>query len=225
MIVLSELLGESPFKILKKHSEKVHECIKLLQELFECVGSGNTERQKQISEQIFKLETEADKLRNYINEQLSKTAIIPMRKDDMLNILENQDSLADCAEEIAAVLSYRDMQLPDLLMHEIKKYLEKVLNNCILAEGIMSKLDLLEESSFGGRDALSVSKLITELNEREDEIKPYQIELTRKILNANPPINPIEAILWVQVIALLASLSKHAERIGNHLRPSLNLKQ
>jgi uncharacterized protein Yka (UPF0111/DUF47 family) len=89
----------------------------------------------------------------------------------------------------------------------------------------MSRLDLLVESSFKGRDALSVLKLVTELAEREDDLKPEQFELTRKLLAAEVQLPPVEAMLWVKVIALLAELAKAADRTGNGLRMSLQVKQ
>jgi uncharacterized protein Yka (UPF0111/DUF47 family) len=101
----------------------------------------------------------------------------------------------------------------------------KVLKCCELAAGIMSRLDLLVESSFKGRDALSVLKLVTELAEREDDLKPEQFELTRKLLAAEVQLPPVEAMLWVKVIALLAELAKAADRTGNGLRMSLQVKQ
>jgi predicted phosphate transport protein (TIGR00153 family) len=224
MIPLAELLKESPFSILKKHAAKVYECTDLLPQLFDFVSNGQTEKQKEVTNKIFALETEADNLKDYLREQLSTAILLPMRKDDLFNIVESQDSIADCVEDIAALLSYRDMKLPEPLANEVKHYLNEVLRNCMLAEGIMSKLDLLEESGFEGRDALTVSKLITELSQREDKIKPRQIEVSHKILNTQPPLEPVEAILWLQVIDRLSSMSKYAERVGNGFRPSFKIK-
>jgi len=59
-----------------------------------------------------------------------------------------------------ATLTYRDMSLPAELMAAVKEHMALVLNVCELAAGVMSKLDLLVESFFGGRDALTVSRLI-----------------------------------------------------------------
>ncbi|MGC8829724.1 MAG: TIGR00153 family protein [Verrucomicrobiia bacterium] len=224
MLPIAELFKKSPFSILKTHSSKVHECVKLLPQLFECVSKGECEKQKEIADTIFRLETDADNLKNLLREQLSTSVLLPIRKDDLFDMLEHQDSLADCAEEIAAIMSYRNLRLPDTLSEEVKKYINEVMRNCTLAEGIMSKLDLLEEASFSGLDAITVSKLITELSEREDHIKPEQIEVTRKILNALPPLDPVESILWMQIISLFAQISKNAESVGNALRLSLKIK-
>jgi uncharacterized protein Yka (UPF0111/DUF47 family) len=116
------------------------------------------------------------------------------------------------------------MSLPADLMAEVDDYLAMVLRNCELAAGIMSKLDILVESSFSGRDALTVSRLVTELAQREDAVKPRQFELTRKLLAAGDAIPPVEAVLWMQVIGHLAELSKAASRTGTGIRMTLQIK-
>lgn len=224
MAILSNLFGESPFGALEAHAEKVHQCVRMLRGLFEALEAGNQQDLARIADQIFQLETEADKIRNHLHELLASRVLMPLGKEDLFNILEQQDSMADRAEDIAAVLSYRDLRLPKDLMNEVHRYLDLVLLNCELASGIMSKLDLLVESSFTGRDALTVSRLITELAEREDAVKPAQFALVRKIMAAADQVQPVESILWLQVIGHLAELSKFADRTGHGIRMTLQLK-
>ena len=225
MTILTNLFGESPFGLLEAHGEKVHECVRLLRNLFEALRRGEAPRMLELAGQISRSETEADTLRNKLHEMVTSKVLLPMRKEDLLGILENQDSMADRAEEIAFLLTYRDMTLPGRLMELVITYVEQILRNCELAAGIMSRLDILVESSFKGRDALTVSRLATELAEREDEVKPRQVEVTRQLLATEVGIPPVEAMLWVKAIALLAELSKFADRTGNGLRMTLQVKE
>ena len=224
MANLTNLFGESPFAALKEHAARVHQSVGLLRGLFQKLETGDREGVAAVAEEVFALETEADAIRNHIHEMLTSKALMPLRKDDLFNILEQQDSMADRAEDIAAALTYRDMRLPAKALAEIREYLDHILKNCELAAGIMSKLDLLVEASFSGRDALTVSKLITELAEREDATKALQISLTRRFLAAENVVSPIETVLWLQVIGFIADLSKYADRTGNGIRMTLKVK-
>ncbi len=224
MAILTNLFGESPFGILEEHGEKVHECVRLLQNLFDELKSGNADALRATAERIFTLESEADTLRNQLHEMLSSKILMPLPKSDFYNILEQQDSMADRAEDVAALLTLRDMSLPAELTKEVADYLAVVLGNCNLAAGIMSKLDLLVENSFSGRDAQTVSRLITELAEREDDVKPLQIALSRKLLATGDQIPAVESVLWLQIINRLAELSKFADKTGNGIRMTLQLK-
>ena len=225
MTILSNLFGESPFGLLEAHGEKVHECVRLLRDVFTALQAGDVAAIKDLSERISRLETEADDLRNRLHEKVAARMLLPMRKEDLLNVLEQQDSMADRAEEIAFILTYRDLRLPEHLMTMVLTYLEKVLRNCDLAAGIMSRLDLLVESSFKGRDAMTVFKLAVELAQREDEVKPEQIDVTRRLLAAEPPLPPVESMLWVKIISQLGDLSKAADRTGNGIRMTLEVPE
>ena len=224
MAILTNLFGESPFGALEAHGEKVHECVRLLKDIFRQLSSGQFDQLKQTAEKIFLLETEADNIRNHLHEVVTSKALMSLKREDLFNILEQQDSMADRAEDIAATLTYRDMSLPESLKSDLTAYVDMVLKNCELAAGVISKLDLLVESSFGGRDALTVSKLITELAEREDSVKPKEIELKRRFLAMRDALSPVESLLWLQVITYLADLSKFADRTGNGIRMTLQIK-
>ncbi len=224
MSILVNLLGDSPFAALERHGVKVFECVALLREVFAALPGGDAARLKTLADRICQLETEADDIRNQLHESLTTQKLLPVRNEELFRILEHQDSMADRAEEIAAITTYRNLALPEPLMAQVSDYVGKVLGNCELARGIMSRLGVLVEASFKGRDALSASKLITELAQREDGIKPAEVELTRRLLNANPPLPPVEAVLWMQLIDLLANLSKHADRLGQGIRMTLQIK-
>lgn len=225
MVAITDFFGESPFHALKEHAEKVYGSVVLLRDLFEALTVGDLEKVRAVADRIFVLETEADKVRNQLHERLTSKVMMSLRKEDFFNILEEQDSIADRAEAIAATLTYRDMRLPADLMADINEYLEGILKNCELAAGIMSKMDLLVEASFGGRDALTVSRLITELAEREDATKALQIELTRKFLAGGDDLPPVETMLWLEVIGYIADLSAYADRTGNGVRMTLQIKK
>lgn len=225
MSILTNLFGESPFGAVEAHGNKVHEAVRLLADVFAAVKEGDRAKLRSLADRISATETEADKIRNHVHEMLAARVLLPLRKEELFNILENQDCMADRAEDIAYMLTYRDMSLPDELMGLITDFVQKVLKNCELAAGIMSRLDLLVESSFSGRDALTVSKLVTELAEREDALKPEQFSLTRRLLAAEAQIPAVESVLWVKVIALLAELSKAADRTGNGVRMTLHVKE
>ena len=224
MAVISNLFGDSPFGILKSHADKVHECVNLLSDLFRELELGKPDRIRDIADRIMQLETEADQIQNELHERLASRVMIPVNKADLFNIVENQDSMADRAEEIAAILTYRPMTLPDDLMKEVKTFFEQVHRNCRIAQGITDKMDLLLESSFGERDSLTVSKLITELNQKEDRIKDQEIQLNRKLFSNEGSLTPVDLILWMKLIGLIADLSKFADRMAAGIRLILKNK-
>jgi len=223
MTILSNLFGESPFGALEAHGEKVKECLARLPELLKAQADADRAQVESLAQRIFALETEADGIRNHLHELLSSRVLLPLKRDEFFNVLEQQDSIADAAEEIAALFLCRDLRLPDALKEPFNQFVQKVFRNCTLGAGVMSKLDILVESSFSGRDALTVSRLITELSEKEDAMKAEQIQLTRQFLADDTGFAPVDTVLWLQVLRHVASLSSFANRMASGIRLSLKV--
>jgi predicted phosphate transport protein (TIGR00153 family) len=207
----TKLFGNSPFKALEDHSAKVYQCVGLIREVFDASLDGKRESVSKMAEEIFRLETEADEIRDQLHLDLTSRMLIPVSKDQLFNILEHQDSIADRAEDFAAIFTYRPLTLPDSLSKPVGAFLDESLANCKLAEGIFSKLIILVESSFSGRDALTISKLIFELRKREDATKTKKISLLQKVHQEQDAFDPVDLISWTQVIEIIGDISKFAD--------------
>ena len=207
----SSLFGNSPFKALEDHSAKVYQCVSLIRDVFDASQEGNHESVMKLAEDIFRLETEADEIRDQLHSDLTSRVLIPVSKDQLFNILEHQDSIADRAEDLAAIFTYRSLRLPDTLLPSVGAFIDDASANCKLAEGIFSKLIILVESSFSGRDALTLSKLIFELRKREDETKTKKISLLRTLHREQDAFDPVDLISWTQIVEIIGDISKFAD--------------
>lgn len=207
----TSLFGNSPFKALEDHSVKVYQCVSLIRDVFDASQEGKRESVMKLAEDIFRLETEADEIRDQIHLDLTSRVLIPVGKDQLFNILEQQDSIADRAEDLAAIFTYRPLRLPDNLLPSVGVFLDESLANCKLAEGIFSKLIILVESSFSGRDALTLSKLIFELRKREDETKTNKISVLQKLHREQDAFDCVDLISWTQIIEIIGDVSKFAD--------------
>lgn len=208
---LSSWFGDSPFKALAEHSAKVHQCVRLIRDLFDASLAGNREAVEKLAQDIFRLETEADQLRDQLHEKLNSQLLISISKAHIFGILEDQDSIADRAEDLAAVFTYRSLTLPDEIASSTGKFLDRVLADCRLAESIFSKLLLLVETSFRGRDAQILSELIFTLRKQEDETKAKKIDLLCKLHQSQASFSAVDLIAWTQIIERMGDISKFAD--------------
>ncbi len=208
---LSHLFGNSPFKALSDHSEKVYECVHLLPDLVKAGLEGRHAAAEGLSEDIFRLESEADSVRDRIYEDLTSRVLLPLSRTQLFAILEHQDSIADRVEDIAAIFTYRSMPLPESLSADFVTFLNETLSVCGLAEKIFSKLILLVQASFRGRDALEVSELIFELRKQEDTTKALKIGLLRQMHRNETLASSVGLVYWTQIIESLGDISKYAD--------------
>lgn len=219
MSTLSSLFGRSPFIHIVEHGRKVEECVTRLSSLLSVVlNNGREEEIARLAKEVSALETEADDLRNKIHEALSGKLMLPVSRSELFDTVEQQDSMADMAEEIATSFTFRPLGLPDIIREEIAHFISIVLENCTLASGVISKVELLIRSSFAGRDAETTMKLINELRGRDDSTRDACLEATRKVYAASETLSSVEIILWVKIVSLLQELSAYSDKTANGIR-------
>ena len=216
---ISSLFGRSPFVLVVEHGQKVDECVSRLSELLAVFfEDGDQAKIAQMAQEVSDLETEADAIRNKIHRTLSGKILMAVSRGELFDLVEQQDSMADRSEEIAAGLNFRKLTLPEELSAEVRRFVEIVLQNCTIAAGVISKLELLMESSFAKMDALTVLKLIDELRERDDSTRDAFLAATGKIYAAEDTFSHAELMLWIRILESLENLSSAADCTVNGLR-------
>lgn len=109
---------------LDKSSHKLAEAIKLSAEGKD-IGD--------VSKEIFELERKIDEIREQIENEIYKSSFLPFTRVDRLLLLEDIDSIADIAEEIAIILLIKG--LPNKKVggdiKEMSKDLEKTVDSLI----------------------------------------------------------------------------------------------
>ena len=193
--------------------------MKRLADLFgEIFGDRDPERVESLAKEVGALETEADEVRNRIHEALSGKIMMSVTRSELFDIVEQQDSMADRAEEIAASLIYRQLRLPEEVSKEVFRFVGIVFQNCAITAGVVSKIDLLIESAFAQRDSLTVLKLINELRERDDTTRNAFLAALGAIYRADEVFSTAELMLWIRITESLRDLSSFADYTANGLR-------
>ncbi|SPX43123.1 phosphate transport regulator [Haemophilus influenzae] len=95
------LFAHSPLKPLQKHSEKVTECSDLLIPFFQTTFSKNWEQAEEKRLEISQCEREADSLKREIRLKLPRGLFLPIDRTDLLELVTQQDKLANYAKDIA----------------------------------------------------------------------------------------------------------------------------
>lgn len=215
---IGNLFGESPFVTLIAHGRTVNDCVRRLSDLFTAVLEQDTITARRLADEMEELETAADALQTKLQEQLAAKALVSVDKQVLSHTAEQLDSMADRTEDLAVAATCRPLKLPVDLANAFTDYLGKVIEACDLVAGIMNRMDLLVESSFQGRDALTVSKLITEVDEREDALKGMQTVLARKILGSGVELPAVELLIWWEILRDLGHLGRAADQTAGGIR-------
>lgn len=222
MNIISKLFGKSPFEPLYQHMLKVKECVDLVKPLIESFIDGNQDKVEKYAKQIFKAEHKADLVKKEIRNRLPRSIFLPVARGDLLRFLKEQDSIADSAEDLAALVTMRPMSVPEGLKKHLKGLVNKVLETYELAMKVSGEIKRLAETSFGGAEAHKVLEMIEEIKVKEWEADIAQMNVAKKLFKMEKEIDPVSIMMWTHVFQELGALANHAENTGDNLATMLH---
>ena len=218
MSPLMKMFGQSPFKPLQAHMRVVVECASQVPGLFEAVHDHDKDKIEEIREQIYRLENDADSIKNEMRKHLPKSMFMPVDRRDLLEILDLQDSIADTAQDIAGMMVVRSMKLPEPVHKSIMTLTRRCVDACNQLAKIMEEMDELVETGFRGPEADKVMHMIDDLNKIETDTDVQAIAVMRLLFEHEDEIGLVSTIMWDRVIHWIGDLANFAERAGNRHR-------
>lgn len=213
------LFRKSPFEPLQEMMAKVKECAFEVRPLYEALLAGDRERLRKMAERISHLEFEADQIKNRLRASLPRGILMPVARADILEILANEDAIADATEDVAVLMTLKeDLTVAPKLRDCLLSLVENVLDVVDVASKVIEELDLLVETSFSGPEAQRVISMIDEVCDVEHHADEVQRKVTRNFLAHEDRFTPGELWLWLKIVAKTGDIANYAERMCNRVR-------
>jgi predicted phosphate transport protein (TIGR00153 family) len=214
---LSGLLRGSPFKPIQEHMNIVFSCVCLIPSLFDAVYRDDQSQVAEFSQQINVLETEADKLKSTFRLNMPKSLFLPVDRKDLLNLIADQDKIADTAEDIGKVFLYRRMVVPEELKPLLDELLEGVMEISGAAREMIEELDELLEVGFTGRELDKVASMIAGVRTSEHNIDEIMHRTCKALFSVEQNLDPVGVMFWYKIIDLLGLISDKAENLADRV--------
>lgn len=214
----ASLFGRSPFKPLQEHMRTANKCAAQVTKLFEALCEGDQEKVEVIKDKIFKLENEADDIKNELRAHLPKSLFMPVDRRDLLEVLDLQDSIADTAQDIAGLLVERKMEVAEGMDQPLLNMVRRCVDACDQATRIIGRLDELVETGFRGPESEAVIEMVEQLNKIESDTDQMGLDLSRSLFVHEDSMNPVSVVFWYDLINMIGELADYAEKVGNRLR-------
>ena len=163
------MFGRSPIRPLQRHMEKARACVGLLQPFIEAVFNQDWKKAREYQQEIATFERQADELKRDIRTHLPKGLFLPVPRGDLLELLSEQEMLANVAKDIAGLIIGRQMIIPDAISASFKQYLERCIAASEQAEKAINELDELLETGFGGKEVSLVETFVQQLDKIESQ--------------------------------------------------------
>jgi len=224
MLTILSLFGRSPFAPLKSHMENVSRCVLKLRPLFEAMEAMDNDAIERIAVEISEQEHLADLTKNDIRNHLPKSLFMPIDRSNLLKILSIQDSIADCAEDIAVVATLKPLKLLPSFKQDFYHFLDKNIEAFHVVHQIIHELHDLLESSFGGLEAERVRIMIDDVAFKEHEVDLIQRKLLKNFYNAEEEMPYSSFHQWQSIFKALGDISNLSENLAESIRMTLVLK-
>lgn len=218
------VFAKSPIKPLELHVRVATKCAKQLTDFFNASFQENWDEAVKVRQKISKFEHEADALKRQLRLDLPSGLFMPVERADILELLRQQDKIANRAKDIAGRVLGRKLVVPATLQADFILYLNRCLDATEKAADAINELDDLLETGFRGREIKLVDDMISQLDVIEDDTDAMQIELRANLLKIENDLNPIDVMFLYQIIHWVGELADLAERVGSRLEIMLAKK-
>ena len=218
---LARLLRQSPFKPLQEHMRVVAKCMDEFMPLFEALFEKDQNRVKEIAEKIDKIESEADEIKNGLRLNLPKTTFLPVARRDLLDLISEQDSIADAVENIAGILIVREMEVPEAMRDLLMELIQATIDTYNKALKVIEELDQLLEVGFRGKYSSIVTDMVVDLKQTEEITDDLAKELNRILFSMEDQLKPVSVIFWHKLIKEIGEVANHSENVGDRILPFL----
>ena len=214
---ISALFGRSPIRPIQQHMAKAQSCITLLGDFLEASYNNDWLKAEEIQLAIHNTENEADALKREIRTHLPRSLWLPVSRNDLLEMLQIQDRLANQARDIAGIMLGRKIEIPEELIECVRDYYQKNLNTSMQALKAINELDELLETGFRGSEATLVEGLVVELDELEHQSDVSQVKLRGMLFQIEDSLPPVDVMFLYKIIDRLGELADVSQKIGSRL--------
>ena len=221
MSKFTDMFHQSPIRPLVEHMQVAMRCVGLVKPMFEAVRDGRYDELERLTKDVFKTEHEADIIKDEIRQTIPRTFYLPVFRGDLLGYLKLQDDMADSTEDLAYMLTLKDLHMPPAISARTMEYVDTVIHTCNLANALTMRFQKVFEQGFPPDEIQGVLEDVKETEKAEWESDRCQYKLSRELFRLENEISPVDIFLWSKIFTKLGKLANFAESLADRVRRML----
>jgi predicted phosphate transport protein (TIGR00153 family) len=210
------LFFESPFKKLKDHADKVRECAWMFKRAVECYVELDCEEFDKLTEDVAKLESQADWLKRNLRNHLPRGLLMPVDKFVLLDCLREQDNVVDSVEEALYWLSFKpEGGIPEGLTADFLHLVDAVIPAIEkLSDMAEQAIVYFKSSTEKNRDKLK--SIIGDIHQAEKEADHLEHELKKQAFAVLK--DPVDIFHVVRLVEIIGNIADDAQNASDRMR-------
>jgi predicted phosphate transport protein (TIGR00153 family) len=214
-LLISSLFYRSPFENLQRHADKVKECAELFKEATVCHIGEECKEFDLLTDQVARLESEADSIKRNIRNHLPRGILMPVDKFQFMSYLREQDKVVDALEEALFWLSFRPRGMPEELSAEILHLVEAVIKATEkLPELVSLATDYFKSRS--DKQRTKIKSLIRDIRQHEREADLLERELKFNIFGKIK--DALVVFHLIRLVEIVGTIADHAQNASDRMR-------
>lgn len=214
---ISKIFAKSPVGPIQDHMDVCYLCAKELVTFFAHVIEDDWQNADKSRALIVELENEADELKKQIRSQLPKSLLMPVPREDLLELLQVQDKIANRSRDVSGIVLGRKTTIPAAIQKRFVEFVSRNVDAAKQARKSIRELDELYETGFRGAEADLVEELVNTLDEIENDTDALQVEVRAELFAIETELPPVDVMFLYRIIELTGEIGDMAERIGRRL--------
>ena len=213
---LFSLFYKSPFEKLKNHADKVKECTWMFKRAAECYVQQDCEEFDKLTEEVAKLESQADELKRNLRNHLPRGLLMPVDKFVLLDCLREQDHVLDDVEEALYWLSFRpEGGIPEELVGDFLELIDAVIPAIEkLSDMAAQAIVYFRSSTEDERNKLK--SIIRDIHQAEKEADHLEHELKKRAFAVLK--DPVEIFHLVRLVEIIGEIGDDAQNASDRMR-------
>lgn len=217
-IPIGRLFGRNPFPALGGLMQSVVHCAEQVPPIIDALIAGDQAKVVEQAKLISKLEAQTDAIKNDLRDTLPGSLFLPVDRRDLLQLIGQMDSIADCAEDAGVLLTLRTFAVPPPMVDLLRRFLDAVMATVRAAADVIEAVEVLLSSGFGGSGADRTRALIRTLGQLEHEADKIQDQIAKVLFQQEGELSAVAIFMWTKLLNKIGDMANHAENVGDRVR-------
>ncbi len=212
-----DALPSSPFKILMEHFNRACRAVHKMKIMIELYLEGKYDEAASVSVEISRLEHEADDIKRHLRAHIPRLILMPVSRQDILDILSSNERIADSAQDVAQILDMRQTEIPKELRPQLERFCGNVIDCVDALRSMMEHIETVLESTFARIETEEVLEMGHHVHEHEYKADTANKELSKAIYQLEGKISPLAVIHMMRFTDVLDKVADSAENAANRI--------
>jgi predicted phosphate transport protein (TIGR00153 family) len=219
MKLFESRIGPSVFKSYYKHAETVFETVEKMNTCVKTACEGA--EIKSLVKATSKAELKADKIKTKIRDVLRGSVRLAVDKHVFLEMVSRQDRIADYAENVTEILSFRDLYDNTKARSLVLKLAKAVTATVEEYRKTVKRFEFLLESAFSNKEKDIMHECIGRVNYLEHKADKIEARAASYVFS-NGDDQPLAATHMYRLIQRLDDVANAAETAANSILPIIS---